>query len=171
MKNPSCHNFELQAVEGDEHQRLVCMHCGEINYNNPKIVTGSLIVHKNKFLLCKRAIEPSKGLWTIPAGYLEGNETVQTGASREAYEEATAKIQIDHLFAIFSLKKINQIQIIYLAHLKEDYFAPGIESLDVQLFDYDNLPWKEMAFSSVRWVFELYKSYKNGENLPFSKED
>jgi ADP-ribose pyrophosphatase YjhB (NUDIX family) len=171
LKNLSCHNFELQTVEGDECQRLVCINCGEINYNNPRIVVGSLIVHKNKFLLCKRAIEPSRGLWTIPGGFLESNESIMSGVIREAFEEAQAKIMLDHLFSIFSLKKRNLIQIIYLSHLKEDYFAPGIESLDVQLFDYDNLPWNEMAFSSVRWVFELYKSYKNGENLPFLKED
>jgi ADP-ribose pyrophosphatase YjhB (NUDIX family) len=171
LKNQSCHNFELQSIIGDEHQRLVCLNCGEINYKNPKIVTGSLILHKNKFLLCKRAIEPSKSLWTIPAGYLEENETVETGALREAYEEASAKITIDRLFSIFSLKKINQIQIIYLAHLNDEHFAPGIESLDVKLFEYKNLPWNEMAFPSVKWIFELYKSYKNGDNLPFSRED
>ena len=171
MKNLKCHNYELKKVDGDEHKRLVCKNCGEINYNNPKIVTGSLIVHNTKFLLCRRAIEPSVGLWTIPAGYLEANETTEFGASREAYEEAKAKIKIDKLFSIFSLKKINQIQIIYLAHLKDNSFAPGIESLEVKLFSYDDLPWKQMAFPSVKWVFELYKRYIKEGLLPFSKED
>ncbi len=111
MENLNCHNFELQSINGDEHQRLVCLNCGKINYKNPKIVTGSLILHENKFLLCKRAIEPGKGLWTIPAGYLEENETVETGALREAYEEARAKIIIDHLFSIFSLKKLTKFKL------------------------------------------------------------
>ena len=107
----------LKKPDGDTHVRTVCQNCNHIIYQNPKIVTGSVCSYKDKILLCKRAIDPQKGLWTLPAGYLEINESIEEGAVREAYEEAFAKIQIVRLLATYSLKHISQIQVIYEAKL------------------------------------------------------
>ena len=146
---------------GDTHIRIVCKNCNDITYENPKIVTGSVCCYEDKILLCKRAIDPQKGLWTLPAGYLEVNETIEEGAIREAYEEAFAKIEIKNLLATYSLKHISQIQIIFEANLINSNIKAGIESLEVGLFTWDKVPWNQLAFESVEWALKNFKERQN----------
>ncbi len=146
-----------EIPEGDNRLRLVCPDCGFINYENPKIVVGAVVTWQDQFLLCKRAIDPRLGYWTIPAGYLELNETVTDGAVREAQEEACADIHIDALLAVYNVPRISQVQLIYRASLREPVFAAGEESLDVALYDWDDLPWDDLAFPSVRWALNHFK--------------
>ena len=138
--------------EGDNRERMICADCGFILYDNPKIVVGAVARWGDRVLLCRRAINPRHGFWTLPAGYLELNESTSAGAEREAWEEARAKIQIDGLLAIYDIPRISQVQLIYRARLIEESVAPGPESLDVGLFHWDEIPWEEIAFPSVRWA-------------------
>ena len=147
----------LSVPEGDNRERMVCPDCGFINYENPKIVVGSVCVWQEQFLLCRRAINPRRGYWTLPAGYLELNESTLAGAMREAWEEAEARITIDGLLAVYDIPRISQVQIIYRAHLSAAEFAAGAESLEVKLFAWNDIPWDELAFPSVRWALEHYR--------------
>ena len=137
---------------GDNRERLICADCGFVLYDNPKIVAGALVLSGGQVLLCKRAIEPRVGFWTLPAGYLELGETPEAGAAREALEEAGAEIAIDALLGVYSVPRISQVQLIYRAALLKPDFAPGIESLAVRLFEWSQIPWDELAFPSVRWA-------------------
>lgn len=145
-------SFSRATPPGDAHPRAVCDHCGFIAYDNPKIVVGAVVRVGSRILLCRRAIEPSRGLWTIPAGYLEHGETPEEGARREAYEEATARIELESLLAIYAIQRIGQVQLIYRARLLDAAFAPGPESESVRLFEEDALPHETLAFPSVRWA-------------------
>ena len=145
-------NFKRIVPEGDNFERLVCVDCGFINYENPKIVVGSVVHDGSRILLCRRAINPRKGFWTLPAGFMEQHETTQQGAMREAFEEATAKIEIDALLAVYSIPRLSQVQLIYRARLAEPGIAPGPESADVGFFAFDAIPWRELAFPSVHWA-------------------
>lgn len=145
-------SFSRKVPSGDTQERNVCNHCGHVAYDNPKIVAGAVVRFGSQILLCRRAINPSRGLWTLPAGYLEHAETPEEGARREAYEEATAQISIESLLAVYTIRRLGQIQLIYRASLQSPEFAPGVESLSVRLFDEDALPWSELAFPSVRWA-------------------
>jgi ADP-ribose pyrophosphatase YjhB (NUDIX family) len=138
--------------DGDDRERLVCPDCGFVQYDNPKIVVGSVVRVGGKVMLCRRAIMPRKGFWTLPAGYLELHESAIDGAKREAWEEARARIAIDGLIAVYNIPRISQIQLIWRATLAEPGFAPGPESLDVRLFAWDDIPHDELAFPSVRWA-------------------
>jgi ADP-ribose pyrophosphatase YjhB (NUDIX family) len=150
-------HFERQVPEGDDHERAVCGDCGFIAYENPKIIAGAVVTSGGKFLLCKRAIEPQKGKWTIPAGFLELSEGPHEGAVREAYEEATARINIIDLLAVYSVRRISQVHLMYRAELAEPGFGPGIESTEVALFGWEDIPWAELAFPSVHWVLKHYR--------------
>jgi len=151
--------------DGDNLERLVCADCGFVQYENPKIVAGALVLSAGRVLLCKRAIEPRIGFWTLPAGYLELGEAPETGAAREALEEAGADIAIDALLAIYSVPRISQVQIIYRATFRNPGFAPGIESLDVQLFDWSQIPWDALAFPTVRWALEAWRRVGDATNF------
>ncbi|MBI3544385.1 MAG: NUDIX hydrolase [Deltaproteobacteria bacterium] len=144
--------------EGDSRERLVCEECDFIFYDNPKLVVGAVVIAADgRFLLCRRAIEPSKGLWTIPAGFMELGETPEQGAAREASEEACAEIEIDALLAVYSVPRISQVQLIYRARLGGgERFAPGVESLETRLFSWDEIPWSELAFPSVTWALRHF---------------
>lgn len=147
----------MRAVpEGDTHERLICPDCGFIQYDNPKIVVGSVVSVGAQILLCRRAIHPRKGYWTLPAGYLELNESTADGAMREAWEEAQARIAIDTLLAVYNIPRISQVQLIYRATLAEPGFAAGPESEEVALFDWDRIPWDDLAFPSVHWALRHY---------------
>lgn len=137
---------------GDDRERLTCPDCGFIQYDNPKVVIGSVARWDGRILLCRRAIQPRKGYWTLPAGYLELNETVEAGAQREAWEEARARLALDGVLAIFNIPRLSQVQIIYRARLLSAEIAPGPESQEVRLFAWDEVPWPEIAFPSVRWA-------------------
>lgn len=141
---------------GDNRERMVCRDCGFIHYDNPKIVVGAVCRWEERILLCRRAIEPRAGFWTLPAGYLELNESTQAGAMREAWEEAQARIAIDGLLAVYDIPRISQVQIIYHARLTSAAIAAGPESRDVRLFAWDEVPWDDLAFSSVRWALDHF---------------
>jgi len=142
-------------------ERYVCGDCGHIYYSNPKIVVGSVVAHDGKILLCRRAIEPRKGFWTLPAGFLEENETPEDGAKREAKEEAMCDIVLDALLAVYSVARLSQVQLFYRARLATPDFAPGTESLEVALFAWEEIPWTELAFPSVHWALHHYRKTKD----------
>ena len=150
-------NFTKRRPDGDLLERSVCGHCGFVDYQNPKVVVGSAVLHGSKILMCRRAIEPRKGFWTLPAGYLELYETVEEGARREALEEACARIELDRVLAVFSLAHISQIQVLYRAKLIDPNVAAGPESEEVALFEWDEIPWTEIAFPSVVWTLAALK--------------
>jgi ADP-ribose pyrophosphatase YjhB (NUDIX family) len=161
-------SFSRRVPEGDEVSRAVCDHCSHVVYDNPKIVVGSVVLHEGKVLLCRRAIEPRKGYWTVPAGYMELGETPQEGAMREAREEANAKLLLGDLLAIYTIKHLSQVQMIYRASLASPEFSAGPESLDVKLFGFDELPLDEIAFPTVHWMLkDIQKVLAGNATLPF----
>jgi ADP-ribose pyrophosphatase YjhB (NUDIX family) len=147
---------EISIPEGDNRPRHVCPTCGTIHYQNPKIVVGSIPVWEGRVLLCRRAIEPRYGLWTLPAGFMENGETSQQGAARETLEEACARIDIEGLYTLFNLPHINQIYLLYRSRLLDLEFAAGEESLEVALFQEHEIPWDEIAFPVIRESLRLY---------------
>jgi ADP-ribose pyrophosphatase YjhB (NUDIX family) len=154
------HPVALAVPEGDNRPRYVCSHCDAIHYQNPKLVIGSIPVWERdgelQVLLCKRAIEPRYGYWTLPAGFMENEETTADAAVRETEEEAGANIEIGELFTLLNVKHVHQVHLFYLARLLDLNFAPGIESLDVQLFSERDIPWDELAFPTIRTTLELF---------------
>ena len=136
--------------EGDNRERAVCSACDTIHYQNPKIVAGALPVWEDRILLCKRAIEPRYGTWTLPAGFMENGETVEQGARRETHEEARAELQELSLYTMLSIPHISQVYIMFRGQLMaEDAFSPGDESLETTLFAEHEIPWDEIAFPVI----------------------
>ncbi|HET6184187.1 MAG TPA: NUDIX hydrolase [Acetobacteraceae bacterium] len=160
--------FVRRVPEGDDRERLVCPDCGHIAYENPKIVVGAVVASQGRVLLCRRAIEPRRGFWTLPAGYMELGETVEEGAMREAWEEARARIELDGLLSVFSISRISQVQIIFRARFADEAagaapsFAAGPESLEVKLFRWDEIPWSDVAFPTVRWALDRWRETRAG---------
>ena len=154
--------FIRQIPEGDDRERLICGDCGHIAYENPKVVVGSVIADGDKILLCRRAIEPRAGFWTIPAGYMEMGETVEEGAAREAWEEARVRITLDGVLAVYSIARLGQVQVIFRAGFAEAGFAPGPESLEVAAFAWADIPWEEIAFPTVRWALQAWRESASG---------
>ena len=150
----------LQIPEGDNRPRYVCPECATIHYHNPKMVVGSIPVWDEdgqiRVLLCKRAIEPRHGYWTLPAGFMENNETTSQAAMRETEEEAGADIEIGDLFSLLNVAQVHQVHLFYLARLRTLEFAAGIESLEVQLFSESEIPWDDLAFPTIRKTLELF---------------
>ncbi len=142
--------------EGDNRERHLCGDCGTVHYQNPKIVTGSIPEWENRILLCRRAISPRYGYWTLPAGFLENGETSSEGAVRETLEEAKARIEVTSLYATFSLPHIDQVYLMFRARLLELDFGPGEESLEVALFEESGIPWDELAFPVIAETLKLY---------------
>ena len=155
----SCGSNDLdhRVPAGDNRHRYVCGQCEQIFYENPKMIVGCIIEHDNKVLLCKRAIAPRYGLWTLPAGFMENQETAAQGAAREAHEEAFAQTQIHGLYAQFSVAHIDQVYLLYRATLlAPESVAAGEESLAVGLFEEHEVPWNELAFPVMKKSLELY---------------
>jgi ADP-ribose pyrophosphatase YjhB (NUDIX family) len=152
--------FVRRVPDGDNRERLICPECGHIAYENPKVVVGSVVVDDGAVLMCRRAIEPRLGFWTLPSGYLELGETLEEGASREAWEEAQAEIAIDGILGVFSISRIAQVQVMFRAHFANatatPRFAAGPESLEVALFPWANIRWDQVAFPSVRWALNAW---------------
>ena len=134
---------------GDSVERAVCDSCGSIHYQNPRLVVGSLPQWESKLLLCRRAIEPRYGYWTLPAGFMENGETAGEAAARETLEEAGAKVEIAEAFSMVSVPYVNQVHLFFRARLLALDFKPGVESLEVALFDESEIPWKDIAFRTV----------------------
>lgn len=156
------HPVILKEIEDDHLPRYVCDNCETIHYQNPKIVAGCLPLWEDKVLLCKRAIEPRKGYWNVPGGYMENGESVEEGAAREVWEEACIKVKVTSLHTLFSVPQINQVYMHFLADLPDLSFSCGIESLEVDLFKESEIPWDEIAFSSS--MFSLKKLFEDRKN-------
>jgi len=142
---------------GDDRERLVCPDCGYVAYDNPRVIVGAVCVWQDKYLICRRAIPPRLGFWTVPAGYLEIGETTADGAKREAWEEARAKIEIVGLIGIYEIPRISQVYVMHRAKLLTPDVAAGPESDEVRLAGWDDIPWRELAFPSVAWALERYR--------------
>ncbi len=165
-------DFSLMVPESDNRERPVCRTCGFVHYVNPKIVVGSVVSHAGRFLLCRRAIEPRRGFWTIPAGYMEEHETVVEGARREAREEALAEIEIDALLAVYTITRLSQVQLIHRARLARPEFGAGPETLELRLFAWDEIPWDSLAFPSVGWGLTHYRAAEGLRDFaPFGNPD
>jgi ADP-ribose pyrophosphatase YjhB (NUDIX family) len=158
-------SFERRVPEGDDRERMICADCGHIDYQNPKVIVGTVVALDGKVLMCRRAIEPRRGYWTLPAGYLELGETLQEGAAREAMEEATAAISLDGILGVFSVARIGQVQVIFRGRFTDPdrpHFASGPESLDVALFGWDAIPWTDIAFPTVHWALNAWNACRSG---------
>jgi ADP-ribose pyrophosphatase YjhB (NUDIX family) len=145
-----------RVPEGDSLPRAVCGACGHIQYENPKIVVGCLPLFGERILMCRRAIEPRYGLWTLPAGFMENGETAAQGAAREALEEANAHVEVGELYTLFSVPHISQVHMMFRAKLLDGNVSPGIESLEVRLVTAAEIPWDQLAFTVVRRTLQAY---------------
>lgn len=150
---------------GDDRPRHVCDSCGTIFYSNPKIVAGCIPQWEDQLLLCRRAIEPRHGLWTLPAGFMENGESTAQAAARETLEEANARVEISNLFAYLNIPAINQVYVIFLADLLDLEFSAGTESLEVRLFREEEIPWDEIAFPSIERALRLYYDDRRRESF------
>ncbi len=151
------HEVTLSVPPGDNRPRYGCAHCGTIHYQNPRMVLGTIPAWNDQVLLCRRAIEPRYGYWTLPAGFMENGETTAQGAQRETVEEAGARIELGALFSMVDVPHVNQVHLFFLARLVDPHFEPGPESLEARLFSEEAIPWDSIAFRTVgqtlRWFF------------------
>lgn len=157
---------EIKVPEGDTFPRAVCTQCHTIHYQNPRIITGTLPIWQNQVLLCKRAIAPRNGFWTLPAGFLENSETVAAGAARETMEEANAQVTDLQLYTVFSLPHISQVYTFFRADLNGPHYSSGPESLEVELFDEQDIPWDELAFPVIAQTLQHYFHDRKSGNFP-----
>ena len=161
-------SLSYKIPDGDTINRHVCDHCGMIHYQNPRMVVGCIPIWDDKILMCKRAIEPKYGLWTIPAGFMENGETVEEGAIRETVEESGANVQIVRLHVLYSLPSVNQVYAIYLANMLNDHIDPGQETLECKLCALEELPWDEIAFTAVTFSLKKYiENIKQNSNKTY----
>lgn len=158
-------NFVRAVPDGDTHERDICDTCGFVHYQNPKVVVGSVVHHEGRILLCRRAIEPRVGYWTLPAGYMEIGETAAEGAIREAREEACAEIIVESVLAVYTIPRIAQLQVMHVARLASPQFEAGPESLEVALFSWENMPWSQLAFPSVHWALRHFQEVQGESNF------
>ncbi|WP_321494257.1 NUDIX hydrolase [uncultured Desulfobacter sp.] len=166
------HSITQQVPEDDDHVRAVCSSCGHVHYENPKMVVGTIPVFQDRILMCKRNIEPKKGYWTLPAGYLENAESVQQGAVRETLEETRAQVQILSPYRLFNILFVNQIYMMFIAELLSPNFGPTSESTDVRLFSQYDIPWDDIAFDVIRQTLEDYfKDRGNAGKHAFQPHD
>jgi ADP-ribose pyrophosphatase YjhB (NUDIX family) len=141
---------------GDHLPRFVCTSCGIIHYKNPLLVLGCVPQWEDLILLCRRAIEPRRGFWTVPAGFMENGETMQQAAARECHEEALAKVAVGSLLAVVNVTHAHQVHVMFRAQLLEPVFAPGPESLEVGLYHEAQIPWDELAFPSGEFTLRQF---------------
>jgi len=161
----------LKIPTGDNRHRYVCGSCNYIHYVNPRMICGTLPIEGNKILLCKRAIEPRHSYWTLPAGFMENGESIETAASRETLEEAMATSLNPKLYCIFSLAHINQVHIFYKCDIVDGHFGAGSETLDAQLFAVDDIPWNQIAFKTVEQCLKHYIQDRQSNHFPVRAED
>ena len=170
-----CSNCAAPVVKrvppGDTLPRWVCDQCGEIHYENPKLVVGAIPEYDGKLLLCRRAIEPRYGYWTLPAGFMENDETAAQAALRETLEEAGARVELGAPFSMISVPRVNQVHLFYLARVLELDFKPGEETLEVALFDEAALPWNDIAFRTVGLTLKFWLSDRAAGAFTFHAED
>lgn len=159
---------ELRQPPDDNRPRHVCTLCATIHYQNPKLIVGAIPEWEDgRILLCRRAIEPRHGLWTLPAGFMENGETTAEAAMRETLEEANARIAIGELYSMYNLPYINQVQLLFRSRLVDLEFSPGTESLEVKLFEEQDIPWVELAFRPVRLTLQHYFADRKAGNFQF----
>ena len=158
---------ELRIPPDDNRKRHVCTVCGEVHYQNPKLIVGAMPEWHDQILLCRRAIEPRHGLWTFPAGFMENGETTTEAAARETQEEANARIAVGDLYSMYSLPYISQVHLLFRARLLDLDFGPGQESLEVRLFREAEIPWNEIAFRPVRLSLEHYFAERRSGKFSF----
>ena len=152
--------------DGDTVPREVCGACGAIHYRNPKVVVGCLATWEDRVLLCRRAIEPRHGLWTLPAGFMENGETLAAGAARETIEEARARVDVGELYTVISLPQISQVYVMFRSRLLDLDFGPGPESLEVRLFHEDEIPWDRIAFRTIARTLRTFFLERRDGALP-----
>ncbi|MCB1692082.1 MAG: NUDIX hydrolase [Pseudomonadales bacterium] len=160
-----------KVPEGDNRLRYVCDECEHIHYQNPRIIAGCLPILEEKVLLCKRAIEPRAGYWTLPAGFLENGETTAMGALRETREEANANVEIIDIYTMFSLPHISQVYLFYRARLIDTDFSAGVESTDVRLFSEHEIPWDQLAFPVITQTLRHFFSDRGSDTFPVRSLD
>ena len=169
---PSCGAPVVQRVPpGDSLPRDVCDACGIVHYLNPKMVVGTVPEWEGRVLLCRRAIEPRYGYWTLPAGFMENGETTGEGALRETLEEAGARVELLAAFSMISVPYVNQIHVFYRARLRDLEFKPGVESLEVALFEETRVPWKDIAFRTVGLTLKHWFADRASGSFGFHSED
>lgn len=157
--------------EGDTRPRYVCEHCQIIHYQNPRIVAGCLVTQERHVLLCRRAIEPRHGFWTLPAGFMENGETTEQAALRETWEEARARVLQQQLYMLFNLPHINQVYMFFLGQLADMDFAAGEESLEVRLFSEAEIPWDQLAFPVIGKTLRQYFQDYPTQHFPVRMSD
>lgn len=163
-------NVSLRIPEGDNRERFVCESCATIHYQNPKIVAGCIPEWEGRILLCRRAIEPRYGLWTLPAGFMENGETTEEAAMRETWEEAGARVAIDSLYSLFSIPHISQVYMLFRGELKDGIYEAGTESLECELFGERSLPWDALAFPVIKeTLIRYYRDKKTGSGFPLQR--
>lgn len=158
---------ELRVPPGDTVQRYVCGACESIHYQNPKMVVGCIVEWEDRILLCRRAIEPRHGYWTVPAGFMENGETTAQGAARETLEEANAKVEVGPLYSLYNIPHINQVYMLFRGQLLDLAFSAGTESLEVKLFAQSEIPWEQLAFPAVRNTLTQYYRDRSGGEYRF----
>ena len=161
----------LRIPVGDTLPRHVCDACGVIHYRNPRMVVGALPEWEDRVLLCRRAIEPRHGKWTLPAGFMENGETVAAAAIRETLEEACARIELGAMYTLISVQHVNQVHVIYRSRLLDLDFAPGTETLELRLFREDEIPWDEIAFRTIAITLKHYFTDRRSGQYRFRTED
>jgi ADP-ribose pyrophosphatase YjhB (NUDIX family) len=161
----------LRIPIGDRLARHVCEGCGAIHYRNPRLVVGSLPVWEERILLCRRAIEPRHGKWTLPAGFMENSETVSQAASRETAEEANARIDLGEMFTLISVPHVSQVHVFYLARLLDLNFSAGEETLEVKLFREEEIPWDEIAFRTIAITLRHFFADRHTGDFAFHCSD
>jgi ADP-ribose pyrophosphatase YjhB (NUDIX family) len=170
-----CSNCGKRVIKkipaGDNRTRYVCDACQTVHYQNPKIVAGCLPVWDNRILLCRRAIEPRYGLWTLPAGFMENGESTEQAAARETWEEACGKVTDLTLYGVFSIPHINQVYMMFRAQLESEDYQPGEESLEVRLHRQHEIPWQELAFPVVKLTLERYCQDRCSGHFPVHVEN
>ena len=157
---------QYRVPEDDNRERAVCPACGEIHYENPLNVVGTVPVWGEQVLLCKRAIEPRHGFWTLPAGFMELGETVAEGAIRETVEEAGAQIELDGLFTMLSVVRVGQVHLFYRARMTSATLDPGPETLEARLFHEHEVPWDQIAFRTVRETLQHFFACRRSGSYP-----
>jgi ADP-ribose pyrophosphatase YjhB (NUDIX family) len=169
---PQCSGPLRQGIpQGDDRPRHICDDCGSIHYQNPKIIAGCIPVWEDRVLLCRRAIEPRYGYWTLPAGFMELGETLGEAARREAREEAHVEVELDPLYTLFSLPHISQVYAFFRARMIEERFSAGAESLEVRLFREEEIPWEEISFETVYRALKLFFADRKSGGFEFRMED
>ncbi len=161
---------QFRVPADDNRERFVCDACTTIHYINPRIVAGCLVTQGDRVLLCQRAIDPRKGYWTLPAGFMENGESIEEGAARETWEEALAKVSVGELYTVFSLPHISQVYLFYRATLEGGSFGSGPESLACELFSEDQIPWDSLAFPVISSTLKHYFSDRQQDRYPLRSE-